>query len=64
MKMSKTLAVLAALLLAAAGAQAGTAFLTGEVESGMHKICYYDHMGDTVAITIRWSKLCPLTIRV
>ena len=44
-------------------AHAGTAFLSGEQESGLHKICYYDYLGDTVAITIRSTQLCPLTIR-
>lgn len=45
-------------------AYAATAFLTGERTSGMHKICYYDHLGDTVAITIKAYELCPLTIRL
>lgn len=60
----RKLIALIALALVATLAQAGTAFLSGEMESGMHRICYYDHMGDTVAITIKWSRMCPLTIRV
>lgn len=45
-------------------AVAGTAFLTGERTSGMNKICYYDHLGSTVAITIGATELCPLSINV
>lgn len=37
-------------------------FLKGERTSGMYKICYYDCLGDTVAITIKSTQLCPLTI--
>jgi hypothetical protein len=29
---------------------------------GFHKICYYDRLGDTVAIAIGIAELCPLTI--
>jgi len=45
-------------------AYAGTAFLKGEYISGMNKICLYDHLGSTVAITISSVQLCPLTIQV
>lgn len=38
-------------------------FSTGEEESGFHKICYYDCLGDKVAITIASTQLCPLTIQ-
>lgn len=34
----------------------------GEAISGLYKICYYDCIGSTVAITIRAIDLCPLTI--
>lgn len=47
-----------------APAHAGTAFLTGEVETGMTKQCIYDFAGSTYTITIDSYKLCPLTIRV
>ena len=53
-----------ALLALSIPAHAGTAFYTGERVSGMHKICYYDYLGDAVAITIRSVDLCPLTIQV
>jgi len=43
-------------------AYAATCFLTGERTSGMHKICYYDCLGGTVAITIGGLELCPLSI--
>ena len=40
-----------------------TCFKTGEQISGMNKICYYDCMGSTAAITISSVALCPLTIQ-
>ncbi|WP_415320362.1 hypothetical protein ABXT63_04310 [Candidatus Pelagibacter sp. Uisw_092] len=40
-----------------------TCFKSGEQTSGMNKICYYNCMGSTAAITISAVKLCPLTIR-
>ncbi len=43
-------------------AYAGICFLSGEQESGMNKICYYDCLSGTVAITIKSYKLCPLSI--
>jgi hypothetical protein len=30
----------------------------------MNKICFYDHLGSEVAITISATSLCPLTIEV
>ena len=39
-----------------------TCFKKGEQISGMNKICYYDCMGSTAAITISSVSLCPLTI--
>lgn len=43
-------------------AYATTAFLKGEKTSGFNKICFYDNMGSEVAITIKATELCPLTI--
>jgi hypothetical protein len=43
-------------------ASAVMCFKTGERTSGMNKICYYDCLGSTVAITIRSTELCPLSI--
>ena len=40
-----------------------TCFKSGEQISGMNKICYYDCMGSTAAITISSVALCPLTIQ-
>lgn len=56
--------IIAAILLMALAtvAQAGTAFFSYETTSGMSKICYYNYMGSTVAITISVTSLCPLTI--
>jgi len=39
-----------------------TCFGSGERTSGMNKICYYDCLGSTAAITISSVELCPLTI--
>lgn len=41
---------------------AAMCFKSGEQSSGMHKICYYNCLGDTVAITISSVSLCPLSI--
>lgn len=38
-------------------------FKTGERESGMNKICYYDCLGSEAAITIKSFELCPLSIQ-
>jgi hypothetical protein len=43
-------------------AYAAMCFKTGERVSGMNKICYYDCLGSTVAITISSIELCPLSI--
>lgn len=40
-----------------------TAFYTHETVSGMNKICFYDHLGSTVAITVRNTRICPVTIK-
>jgi hypothetical protein len=39
-----------------------TCFKTGEMISGMNKICYYNCLGSTAAITIGSIDLCPLSI--
>ena len=41
---------------------AAICFKSGEQTSGMNKICYYDCLGSTKAITISSTSLCPLTI--
>jgi len=41
---------------------AATCFKTGEQTSGMNKICYYNCLGSTAAITVSAVQLCPLTI--
>ena len=41
---------------------AGTCFYSGEQISGMNKICYYNCISGTVAITVRSTQLCPLNI--
>lgn len=37
-------------------------FKSGEQQSGMNRICYYNCLGSTVAITIGAIELCPLSI--
>lgn len=43
---------------------AATAFLSGELETGMTKQCFYDYLGSQYTITIDAIRLCPLTIQV
>jgi len=57
-----SLAFFAAGVLVATVAFAGTAFLKGEYVDGLNKICLYDYLGSTVAITVKAYELCPLTI--
>lgn len=38
-------------------------FKSGEQQSGMNKICYYDCLGSTFAITIGAAQLCPLSVK-
>ena len=42
---------------------ATTCFKKGEYTSGFNKICIYNCMGSDVAITIKSTQLCPLTIQ-
>lgn len=41
---------------------ASACFLSGEQVSGMNKICYYNCVGGTRAITISAVSLCPLSL--
>ena len=47
---------------ASRGYQSGakTGFLQGEREQGLSKICYYDVLGETYALTISSVSLCPI----
>ena len=40
------------------------AFYVGESTQGLNKVCYYDHLGSIVAITVEATDICPLTIEV
>jgi len=66
MKFKTTLSIimLVSLLGFAVKAIACTAFYTHETASGMNKICYYDHLGSQVAMTVRNVDICPLTFKV
>lgn len=57
------LATLAAALLSTP-AFAGHAFLMGQYVSGLNRICLYNHLGSTIAITIPASQVCAAQIRV
>jgi hypothetical protein len=54
----------AALLAVSTPALAGIAFLKSEYESGLNKICIYDHRGSDVAITIKALRFCPATLYI
>jgi len=58
----KTLVLVLALI--SSSAYAGTAFFKYERISGINKICFYDHLGSEVAITIKSYELCPLTLNL
>jgi hypothetical protein len=40
-----------------------TCFKSGEKESGLNKICYYNCPSGEAAITIKGYQLCPLNIK-
>ena len=53
---------LALILLLASTSASATGFLTGSYVSGMNRVCLYNQLGSTVAITIKSFELCPLSI--
>ncbi len=61
--MKKLIIVLIIVIFGIVGtAYAARGFLIGQEDSGRYTICYYDCLGDTVAITIKYPRLCPITI--
>jgi len=52
------------LLLFPLVAQATTAFLIDERDTGMTRQCVYEALGSEYTITISITRLCPLTIEV
>ncbi len=42
----------------------GTAFLQHESIAGTDKICYYDHLGSEVAMTVSADSMCPRAVEV
>ena len=56
------LGVVSVLFFGAMPADAGAVigFLEGEREQGLSKICYYDVLGETYALTISSVSLCPI----
>jgi len=57
-----SLLLFSALSRGAHASSAITCFKTGEVTSGLNKICYYDCAGSAAAITVKGASLCPLSI--
>ncbi len=60
--MKKLIIIMVIIFTVIGTAYASTGFLKGQEDSGMYTVCYYDCLGDTVAITIKAPALCPLTI--
>ena len=61
--MKKLLALMVLASTISIPAVAAVGYLTGEMLSGTNKICYYNSMGSTIALTISATSLCPLTIQ-
>ena len=57
-------AVIVSGLLAGAALAATTCFFKSERADSMLKICFYDCLGDTAAITVKSHQLCPITIKL
>jgi len=51
-------AVMAGTLLAS-NVNAATGFLSGEATQGMYKICFYNALGENVAVTVGGADICP-----
>lgn len=62
--MKKLIVILIATTVLFTTAYACTAFFKGERVSGMNKICYYEHLGSTVAYNVKSHELCPISIHV
>lgn len=54
---------LLALLVTATALFALTGYYTGESTNGMSKICYYDTVRGTMAITIESYEICPISVK-
>ena len=50
--------------LAASSAYCCTAFLEDDYVSGGNRICLYDHLGSTHAVTIKSYEICKVSINV
>jgi len=60
--MKKVKAVFVALAILAGSGPALACFLQGQQTSGMNKICYYQCVSGTKAITVDAVELCPLSL--
>jgi predicted ABC-type sugar transport system permease subunit len=61
--MKKVIALMAGITLSLS-AQAGVAFLRGEMTTGMTKQCFYDYLGNTYTRTIASYQYCPYSITI
>ena len=52
------------LFILAANVQAGVATFQYEKSTGSTKQCVYKYLGSEYTVTVRFTKLCPLTIKV
>jgi hypothetical protein len=61
----KKLLIALTLTLAASSAYAATAYFSHESNSGgLTKQCHYKYLSEMYSITVRSTKICPLTIEV
>jgi hypothetical protein len=56
--------LLTALMVWSINAFACIAFLESDYISGLSRVCFYDHLNDTVSMTVRSTQLCPQTFYV
>lgn len=59
--MKKLLLGIAAVLMVSVSAYAEYGMLSGESESGLNKICYYDTPSGTKVINVKSYELCPMS---
>lgn len=53
--------LLLALVLVTATAHAATGFLVNSYVSGMNRICIYNVLGSSAAVTLQAWQVCPVT---
>lgn len=68
-KLAMTIVLIVCLILLAfainmRSAEACTAFFDSDYVSGTNRICLYDHLGSTHAVTIKSYEICKTTVNV